>query len=102
MQNELYDMATENLGNIFATGKSYFSSGMQNSVTLAYDGWGNLLWTIPYNPTEVNGSSKIIVSSSGIYVFGFKNVSGDFSDLLTCKYNYVASVKENIEKENIN
>ncbi len=78
------DVALDNAGNIYVTGRSDAVSGNANCVTIKYNPAGDTLWVKRY---DFGYCSKLLVdNSSNVYVVGRKG-DASFSDYLIIKYN---------------
>lgn len=78
------DVALDNSGNIYVTGRSEAGSGNANCVTIKYSPAGDSLWVKRY---DYGYCSKLLVdNSSNVYVVGRKG-DASFSDYLVIKYS---------------
>lgn len=85
-----YDIAVDSAGNSYVTGYVYTSTTGYDVATIKYDTNGNQQWVSTYN-NAYNGSDygrAIAVDSSGnVYVAGYCQVTGGYTDILAIKYN---------------
>ena len=84
------DMAVDQFGNVYVTGKSRNDSIDYDFVTVKYDANGNEQWKVRYNgPANYHDEpSGIVVDASGdVYVTGISCNSGSDYDFCTIKYN---------------
>ncbi len=83
------DVCTDNLGNVYVTGRSW-STGY-DITTLKYDGDGKLLWQQNFNGAgnSIDEGTSIAYRGSGIYVTGFARSSNQnyTEDYCTLQYN---------------
>lgn len=86
-----YDIALDNNGNVYVTGKSYGGNTTYDDyLTIKYDSAGAQLWTARYNgPGSYNDTpNRLAVDAQGnVYVTGSSSGTGTFSDFTTVKYN---------------
>lgn len=75
--DEIYNIAVDESGNIYATGISHYSA-----MIIKYNSSGTLLWNIEKN----NGTGKCIrVNQSGDLLVGINKTTGDGSEILIDK-----------------
>ncbi len=101
--DEAYDIAVDNSGNIYVTGKSNGQGGSIDFVTIKYNTDGVEQWVQRYNGTEsaYDIAYSIALDDSGnVYVTGESN-SGNpsYVDFATVKYNSVG-VEQWVQKYN--
>jgi hypothetical protein len=84
------DIAVDNQGNVFVTGKSLGIDTSYDYATIKYDSDGNQLWAVRYNDS-VNGddeSGLLSLDSKGnVYVTGSSTNGSRNSDYATVKYD---------------
>ena len=79
-----YSLAADNVGNVYVTGSSYNSAGLE-MLTIKYGGNGDLLWEIRYN-----GGGRVIrrnPTNNNIFIFGGAQDVFPYSELVTVKYD---------------
>lgn len=104
-----YDLAVDPFGNVLVTGLSFGSGTDFDSVTIAYDIYGNQLWLGCYNGPEnkMDSTSDIAIDTMGnIYVTGVTQNGASGIDYLTIKYSIspiggAKNIIENIEQLNL-
>jgi uncharacterized delta-60 repeat protein len=83
-------LAVDESGNVYVTGGSYGSGTSRDYATVKYNSSGTELWVARYNGPE-NGddyATALAVDASGnVYVTGWRDGSGTYSDFATVKYN---------------
>jgi len=90
--DESNDIAIDNLGNVYVTGRSE-GSGIYNNydyATVKYNSDGVEQWVVRYNGpgNDYDAALAIALDSSGnVYVTGFSVGSGTDDDYATIKYN---------------
>jgi len=86
-----YDIAVDNSGNVYVTGKSKGLAGISNYATIKYGNNGIQQWVMRYDgPGELyeDVAKGIVTDSSGnIYVTGYSDGAGTSYDYLTIKYD---------------
>lgn len=88
--DEAYSVATDNAGNCFVTGRSFFTGSDYDYATVKYNSSGNTEWVRTYNGTgnAIDQASSIAVDKSGnICVTGKSAGTGSIYDFATIKYN---------------
>jgi hypothetical protein len=84
------DMAIDDSGNIYVTGKSYGTGTDYDFATMKYKASGDTAWVRRYNgPADsTDGANAIAADDSGnVYVTGYSWGSGTGDDYLTIKYS---------------
>src|SRR5574341_710444 len=84
------DLAVDDSGNVYVTGRSYSASSLDDYATIKYSPAGNLLWESRYNGpgNSTDEAQDIAVDGNGnVYVTGFSFGSGTDFDYATIKYS---------------
>jgi hypothetical protein len=89
--DQAYDIALDDDGNVYVTGRSEGASNNFDFLTIKYDPAGTEQWTARYNNPAGNGwdiAYALAVDSSGnIYVTGESYDPNTYYDCVTIKYN---------------
>ena len=88
--NEATAIGVDNSGNVFVTGRSSGARGHMDYATVKYNSFGIEQWVARYDIIGDDEATSLVVEDSGnVYVTGrsFSNVSGEFMDYATIKYN---------------
>jgi uncharacterized delta-60 repeat protein len=83
-----YAVAVDVSGNVYVTGSSYGSNGLNDFATVKYSSSGDTLWVQRYNGPADNwdAARDLALDASGnVYVTG-ESYSSDFFDYVTIKY----------------
>jgi hypothetical protein len=84
------DIAVDNDGNVYVTGKSWDHATRYDYATVKYDSSGNEVWVTRYNGVSdsTDIAEAITVDTSGnVYVTGSSFVSDSAPDIVTIKYS---------------
>jgi hypothetical protein len=82
-----HSLAIDDSGNVYVTGRSEDSLGVDDCVTIKYGPSGDSLWIARYDRDSYDTGNTIAVDDSGnVYVTGHAG-SGYASDYLTIKYD---------------
>ncbi len=84
-----YDIAVDELGNVFVTGVATINSGT-HYITIKYDSSGDTMWTATYGGPDSTGciAQALALDDSGnVYVTGNGYSSATFRDYTTVKYD---------------
>src|SRR5574341_939028 len=87
--DEAKALAVDDSGNVYVTGRSLGSIGLDNFCTLKYNSWGDSLWDRSYNGlgNDIDVATSIAVDNSGnVYVTGY-TWNGGSDDYTTIKYS---------------
>lgn len=85
-----FDLATDDLGNVYVTGVSWDEATMLDYTTIKYDSAGNQLWVSRYNGSgnHFDWASALAVDDAGnVHVTGKSSGNGTSYDYLTIKYD---------------
>ncbi|MEO0092843.1 MAG: SBBP repeat-containing protein, partial [candidate division WOR-3 bacterium] len=89
--DQAYDLALDNLGNIYVTGKSKNANGDFDYLTIKYSPEGEELWTARYDNPNGNGwdiAYSLAVDNNGnVYVTGTSYDLTTYYDCVTIKYS---------------
>ena len=99
------DLVIDNNSNIYITGKTKNSSGIDDFITLKYSSNGNLIWDIKYNGT-INWNDQAfrigIDNLNDVYVSGNSTDSTLYYSMMTVKYScFVPSAPDSFLVSNI-
>jgi hypothetical protein len=85
-----FDLALDNVGNIYVTGYSADSSSVFDYATVKYDSLGNEIWVSRYNGPGNHwdrANALTIDDDCNVYVTGFGLGTGTDNDYATVKYD---------------
>jgi uncharacterized delta-60 repeat protein len=88
--DEAYDLAVDQVGNVYVTGRSHVSENDWDYATVKYDSAGQQQWCARYNGpgNEFDEAYAVAVDNGGnVYVTGLSHGNGTYSDYATIKYN---------------
>lgn len=88
--DEIFDLTTDDLGNIYVTGYATDSNYERSALTIKYDTSGTIVWTKFYTgpPTINNLGLKVKVDNwNNIYVAGYGNDFSGWNDYFVVKYD---------------
>ncbi len=88
-QDNAYAVVTNSAGDIYITGESWSSEGLQDITTIKYDKFGNLKWSHSMNGTNNNRDIPIGIaldSKEYVIVVGYLSNLESAEDYCTIKY----------------
>jgi hypothetical protein len=88
--DEAEDIAVDDSGNVFVTGRSYTDVGGFDFCTIKYDTNGVELWVARYDGPEHNSDEAMAITlddSGNVYVTGFSRGFSTGNDYATVKYD---------------
>ncbi len=88
-----YDLALDDLGNVYVTGNSQQSGTNRDALTIKYSNSGNQLWVARFDETESEETFGIVLDESkNVYVAGYRE--GVNTDYLTIKYSQSVGINQ--------
>src|SRR5574341_1379035 len=91
--DEAKALAVDDSGNVYVTGRSLGSIGLDNFCTLKYNSWGDSLWVRSYNGpgNGVDQANALTLDNNGnVYITGTsRGFGGTARDYATIKYSAI-------------
>ncbi len=95
--DEAYDIAVDDAGNVYVTGKSKGTNSSYDYATIKYNSSGNLVWEVRYDGpvSGWDGANAIVLDDDkNVYITGESDGGTSGGDYATIKYSQPTGINE--------